>query len=385
MDGPDRLRIVHVFRAPVGGVFRHVADLARAQSASGHAVGLVCDSLTGGAFEERILAALADRLSLGVTRFAMRRNISPSDLAAIWRMLRHLTALAPDVIHCHGAKGGVYGRLIGGWLKRRRSAACFYAPHGGSLHYEANSLEGRVYFLAERLLERLTDSLVHVSAYEAEAYRRKVGAPRCPAAIIPNGLNEEEFTPVTPRDEARDLLFLGNFRDLKGTDLFLVALAKLETSYGRTASAHLFGQAEGDGLKRYQALAASLGIAGRVAFHDPAPAREAFSHARAIVVPSRAESMPYVVLEAIAAGLPIVATRVGGIPEIFGPHADALVAPGDPDALAARIEHVLSDPARAQHEAAARLEWVRPRFAIEAMQRRIETLYREGLARRRPR
>ena len=68
------------------------------------------------------------------------------------------------------------------------------------------------------------------------------------------------------------------------------------------------------------------------------PTREAFAGARAIVVPSRAESMPYVVLEAIAAGMPIIATRVGGIPEIFGPAADELVAPGDAAALARAIE-----------------------------------------------
>src|SRR5258708_5857917 len=96
------------------------------------------------------------------------------------------------------------------------------------------------------------------------------------------------------------------------------------------SSAHVVGQA--DDLLRYQGLARSLGIADRVAFHRPKPTREAFAMARAIVVPSRAESMPYVVLEAIAAGLPIVATRVGGIPEIFGPRADELVPPGDPDA-----------------------------------------------------
>ena len=71
------------------------------------------------------------------------------------------------------------------------------------------------------------------------------------------------------------------------------------------------------------------------------PAREAFASARIIVVPSRAESMPYVVLEAIAAGMPIVATRVGGIPEIFGPAADELVVPGDPGALAQAIEDML--------------------------------------------
>jgi glycosyltransferase involved in cell wall biosynthesis len=95
-----------------------------------------------------------------------------------------------------------------------------------------------------------------------------------------------------------------------------------------------------------------------------------------IVVPSRAESMPYVVLEAIAAGMPVVATDVGGIPEIFGPDSSALVPPGDAAALARAIEAALADPRRTDAEAAARRAWLRPRFNISTMQNKIEALYR---------
>ncbi|EJW09531.1 Glycosyltransferase [Rhodovulum sp. PH10] len=380
MDVPVRLRIVHVVRAPIGGIFRHVRDLATAQSAAGHAVGLVCDSRTGGAFEADAIAALAPTLALGAARLPMRRDVSPADLPALSRLMRHIGELSPDVVHCHGAKGGVYGRLVAARLGRKRPVACLYAPHGGSLHYEAGSLEGRFYFGIERGLERITDALVHVSAYEAEIYRRKIGRPRCRAVVIPNGLRDDEFEPVIPRADARDLLFLGMYRDLKGTDVFLEAIALLETRYGRRATAHLFGQAEDEGRRRYQALAENLGIAERVTFHDPARTRSAFAQGRLVVVPSRAESMPYIVLETIAAGVPIVATRVGGIPEIFGPSAGELVPPGDADALAAALAGVLADPVRAQIAAAARFDYVRPRFHIDVMRRRIEDLYHDILA-----
>src|SRR4029077_13794455 len=96
---------------------------------------------------------------------------------------------------------------------------------------------------------------------------------------------------------------------------------------------------------------------------------------RALVWPSRAESMPYVVLEAIAAGMPIVATRVGGVPEILGPRADELVPPGDPAPLAEAIERLLADPAKATADAAARREWLMPRFNIEAMRDQVGKLY----------
>jgi glycosyltransferase involved in cell wall biosynthesis len=186
-----------------------------------------------------------------------------------------------------------------------------------------------------------------------------------------------------PTRDARDLLFLGMIRDLKGIDVFLEALALLQTKHGRAPTAHVVGQTED--VTPWRDLARSLGIADRVAFHAPKPTREAFAMARALVVPSRAESMPYVVLEAIAAALPLVATRVGGIPEIFGPRADDLVPPGDPDALAAAIDALLADPARAARDAQARRDWLMPRFNIGLMQDQVGTLYDDILAGKRAR
>src|SRR5207253_193812 len=98
--------------------------------------------------------------------------------------------------------------------------------------------------------------------------------------------------------------------------------------------------------------------------------------ARMIVVPSRAESMPYVVLEAIAAGMPIIATDVGGISEIFGPAAGALVPPGDAAALADAIDTALADPRHTDAEAIDRRVWLHPRFNISTMQNKVEALYR---------
>ena len=375
-----RLRIMHIVRAPIGGIFRHIVDLASAQSAAGHAVGIICNSLEGGAFEDAIIASLAPRLALGAARFPMRRQVSPSDLSAARDLLRHVAARAPDVVHGHGSKGGVYGRLIGTWLGRRHPVARVYSPHGGSLHFSATSLEGRVYFAVERMLGRITDAIIHVSAYEAETYRRKVGIPRCDAVVIRNGLRPDEFLPATPNPDARDLLFLGMIRNLKGIDVFLQALARLRDTHGRVVTAHVIGQTTE--MESWVELARACGLGEQVAFHLPVPTREAFAMTRALVVPSRAESMPYVVLEAIAAGLPIVATRVGGVPEIFGPYADELVAPGDPAALAVAIDRMLADPAKAARDATARRAWLEPRFHIDVMQEQVDQLYQAILDRK---
>jgi glycosyltransferase involved in cell wall biosynthesis len=379
MNGRAPLRIVHVFRAPVGGLFRHVTDLATEQTGQGHEVGIVCDASTGGAHEDEILERLRATVKLGVTRIAMPRQASPLDLAAAWRVRRAVGALAPDVIHGHGAKGGVYGRLAGA-LGGSKCVVRVYTPHGGSLHYDSASAIGRLYFAAERGLEHITDLIVHVCNFEAELYRTKVREPRCTVRVIPNGLAAAEFEPVVPRPDASDILFLGAFREIKGIDTLLEAIARLKSDNHLSVTAVLVGQP--DGRARYQELAARLGIAAQLSFHDPMPARAAFAMARAVVMPSRAEALPYVVLEAIAAHLPTIATNVGGIPEIFGPYAGDLVPVGDAGALANAIRRAVSDPARARKRADLLHGWVRPRFNIAAMERAITGAYQEVADRR---
>ncbi|PTW60688.1 glycosyltransferase involved in cell wall biosynthesis [Breoghania corrubedonensis] len=376
MSAPS-LRVVHCLRAPVGGAFRHVRDLISAQRAEGHAVGLICDSTTGGDFAEMQLDLLAGDLELGLVRIPMRRTPSPADLLAMRRAYRDLKAMAPDVLHGHGAKGGTYARLLGTFLrmsglKTRR----FYSPHGGSLHYPATSLAGRTYFTVERTLERFCDGLCFVSQYEADQYASKVHPPRIAHRTVHNGLRPEEFAPVVPAPDARDFLFIGEFRDLKGPDLFLLALTAIGEASGLTPTAHMVGP--GDDRSRYKEMAEDLGIGGTVTIHAPRPAREAFAMARAVVIPSRAESLPYIVLEAIAAGLPVITTRVGGIPEIFAGSDHDLVAPGDATALATAMQRVLHDPITARNKAQADRARIADAFSLARMSQGVLGLYGEG-------
>ncbi|MBB5754780.1 glycosyltransferase [Prosthecomicrobium pneumaticum] len=374
MGKDERLRIVHCFRNPVGGLFRHVRDLAVAQAEAGHAVGLVYDSSTGGAYEDRLVAAIRNHLALGIARVPMRRQIAPSDIATAIRLFRRIRALGPDVIHAHGAKGGAYGRVIGTLLRVSGSrVARIYTPHGGSLHYDAGTASGWAYHRLERLLEAMTDGLIFVSRYEADAYRDKVGAPRPPVTIVPNGLAAAEFEPVATAPDAADFLFIGMMRDLKGPDLFIEAMRLLHAN-GLAPTAHMVG--DGDGLPRYRAIVEAAGLGEAIRFHPAMPARAAFAMARAVVVPSRAEAMPYIVLEALAAGRPTVATAVGGIPEIFAGRADALVPPGDAMALAAAMAELLDAPAASRDTAEALRESVRTRFSIAAMTAAVAGAYR---------
>jgi len=100
MDRPNRLKIVHVVRSPIGGIFRHIVDLVDAQTKAGHDVGVICDSLTGGRFEDEVIASVAPRLALGVTRFPMRRSVSLTDFVAVRRLLLALYRRIAPVTWC---------------------------------------------------------------------------------------------------------------------------------------------------------------------------------------------------------------------------------------------------------------------------------------------
>ncbi len=370
------MRIVHCVRSPVGGIFRHIRDLATAQAEAGHDVGLICDSSTGSAFDNRGVEELRPKLTLGVARFPMQRQLTFQDLSATLSLYRHIRDLKPDILHGHGAKGGAYVRMIGSILKLRgKKVSRVYCPHGGSLHYDPHRLEGRVYHSIERLFGRLTDGLVFVSDYESAAYESKIGTPRALSRIVYNGLTPEEFSPLSVDETADDFLYIGMLRDLKGPDLFIEALYNIRLKTGTAPRAHIVG--EGPDEERYRNMVSKLGLESAVTFHGALPAREAFKLARNVVVPSRAEAMPYIILETVAAERPLIATRVGGIPEIFGRYAHRLVEPGHIGKLTLAMEAALEDPGRMAAEAKELRSCLAETFSTELMYDRITTLYQE--------
>lgn len=365
LEATQSHRILHVFRAPVGGLFRHVVDLARLQSAAGHRVGIVCDASTGGARAEQALRELTPCLALGVTRLPMRRNPHPSDLAALLAVRNVAERVRANVLHGHGAKGGLYARLAPFRCDDRTPAPIrAYTPHGGSYNYKPGTALHRGYMAVEGWLARRTDVFLFESEYVASRHRAFVGQACRLTRIVHNGIDEAEFTPIERAPDCFDLVYIGELRDAKGVPWLLEALARLRNE-GRSLRLLMVGSGpDGDALR---ALADRLGLRGAVAFEPPQPIRPILARGRIMVVPSLAESLPYVVLEAAAACQPLVATRVGGIPEIFG-SPEGLVAPRDAGALSAAIARVVDEePATRDARAAALSASVRTRFSMRRM------------------
>jgi glycosyltransferase involved in cell wall biosynthesis len=371
---PDKpLRILHAVRAPVGGIFRHIVDLANGQADRGHEVGIVADSLTGGERAANALAAIAPRMKLGVYRIAIHRDPRPSDFLAWMQFVHLIRKLKPHVLHGHGAKAGVFLRLRG----RASGIIRVYTPHGGSLHYPLNTVIGAVYARLERALMNNTDLFLFESAFARNRYQQNIGTPKGLVHCVFNGVTADEFDPVARADDATDLVYVGEFRHIKGTDLLIDALARLHAD-GKPLRLTLAGDGEETAALKVQVE--KLGLTHSVRFIGHVKARYGFSKGRLLVVPSRGDSMPYVVIEAGAAGIPMVAANVGGIPEIFGEHNDGLFAPNIVVAMADAIEIALEDPDAALARAKALRERVFLHFSQRAMVEGVLAGYRDAFA-----
>jgi glycosyltransferase involved in cell wall biosynthesis len=358
------LRILHVLRAPVGGLFRHVRDLAEAQTERGHLVGVMADSTIASPETEAAFRELGKVCKLGVLRVPMSRQIGFKDRKAVGYVTARAQECKAEILHGHGAKGGAYGRLA------RTDALRVYTPHGGSLHYRRLSPLGLLYLRLEKMLARRTDLFLFESEFSLKTFRKKIGEPRALARVVYNGVRPEELEPVTPNADAADIVFVGELRKLKGVGDLIEALTRTPRS------AVLFGS--GPDAEKFRTEVARRGLASQIEFGGVLSAREAFKRGRVLVVPSRAESFPYIVLEAAAAGVPMIATNVGGIPEIYGPDADKLIPPRKPETLAEVIAFTLKKPPDAL---TVRLhQRVAASFTVSAMADGVLKAYRDALS-----
>ena len=369
------LRILHAVRAPVGGIIRHILDLANGQADRGHQVGIIADSLTGGERADAAFAEIAPRLKLGVHRLPIHREPHPAD-ALVWvRFSRMLQDIKPDVLHGHGAKAGVFMRI----QKQIPDTIRVYTPHGGSLHYPKNTFKGALYSRMERLLMNRTDLFLFESAFARDTYQRMIGTPQGLVRCVFNGVTANEFDAVAIAADATDVVYVGEFRHIKGADLVIDAVARLRAD-GRPVTLTLGG--DGEESAALKAQVERLGLGDAVRFLGHVKARFGFSKGRLLVVPSRGDSMPYVVIEAAAAGVPMIAANVGGIPEIFGPFGDALFPSNRVPAMADAIEAALDDPDGTAARARSLRERIFLHFSQKAMVDGVLAGYRDAFANR---
>jgi len=322
------MRVLHVIEATIGGTRRHVVDLTRGLAARGVEVSLVAAAVREPAFRRDLAALEAE----GVRTFElpMTRAIRPhTDFAHLRWLERHLQREQPDIVHTHSSKAGVLGRLasMSAGIGRR-----VHTPHTFAFLFRAmfGPLKQGLFRALEAHLASATDLSIAVSAGEAETMRSSGVVPPDRIRIVPNGIDPAPWVRAEPADlsglgvgpGATLCVVAGLLNPAKGQDLALRALAQ-----PGAGDVHLLLAGHGESESALRALARELGVAERVSFlgwRDDVP--RLFAAADFVCLPSRWEGMPYALLEALAAGRPVVATRVDGARELVDTSCGALVA-----------------------------------------------------------
>jgi len=231
---------------------------------------------------------------------------------------------------------------------------------------------------AQQLSYRAAHAVVaNSAAARAQLERERVPADRL--RLIPNGLDPARFTPQPPRDAIRRVITVANLRPEKGHDTLLAAAPRILERHPDATFTFV-----GDGPRRdaLETLTRALGLSGRVHFlgerRDVAPC---LAEADLFVLPSRSEAFPNAVIEAMAAGLPVVATDVGGIPEVVRRHeTGVLVGPDDADGLADAVIGLMDRPEHAADLGRAARAAVERHYTLDRMVEAFENLYLTEIA-----
>ncbi|HEX6810786.1 MAG TPA: glycosyltransferase family 4 protein [Planctomycetota bacterium] len=288
-----------------------------------------------------------------------------------------------DVIHCHAltflaACCARIGRIL------KKPVVVKVATERDVREYHANrSLHFRLFF---RWLKRADRLLCLSESIQREAIA--CGFRSEQAVIAPNGVDTERFAPATAarRAEARTaagvgnefcLLFVGRLVQRKGVDVLLRALAASQ----RARSSRLLVVGEGAERAQLEQLAKELGIESQVQFlGEHADMAPFLACADAFVFPSRLEGLPNALLEAMASGLPSIATRIGGCLDVMTEQSGLLVPPDDVPALTVAIDSLAADAGRRAELAAAGRQRVLDHFAFSITAAQLQQIYREAAA-----
>lgn len=366
------MKILHILRAPIGGLFRHVRDLAQQQTIAGHQVGLITATPADNDYVKELFSDIAPHFSLGIHHLSISRLPGFSDYQNVQAIKNIVTKDDVDVIHGHGAKGGAYARLAKKQLGNTSQAKVFYTMHGGTLHYSPSSPIGYTFLKLEKYLQKYTDGFVFESENSRRLFEQKIDKLKKPFQTIYNGLTQSEFYQVKPNADAADFLYIGELRILKGVDLLINAFAKLCASH-KNIKLIIVGYGPEEEL--FKSMVAKAGIYNHVTFLPPTPAAEAFQLAKVQVMPSRAEGLPYMILETIAAKMPLIASDVGGIPEIYGQHSDLLFQSENEDQLFEQMQNTLGDASEHIAKVDILQKFVKQNFNVEKMSQDITSFY----------
>lgn len=384
----EAIHVVEVVESAAYGTGKHVVELCRGLAEGGFQVTLIASTRRDRTFREKM--AELEKTGVNCIEVEMSRGISPvRDTRALLSLRRLLKKLRPDVVHGHGSKSGFLARAAAHSLGIMNTV---YTPHCFAFGVGKAGMRERLYRRLERWAGRWTARLVAVSRHEKDFAIAQGILPGERIILVPNGLGDAEMERCEPpaglagqfglAKNDRVLCFVGRLWRQKGLDVLIRAFAKV---IEKEPQCRLLLVGEGPEEESLRTLARDCGLSQQVVFAgNRDDARCVMGLAQVFVLPSRWESAPYALLEAMASGVPIVATRVGGVAEMLDEgRCGRLVAPDSPDELAQAILTALTQPAQSAAMAEAARERVRKLYRLSDSITQTANIYRE-LADRKP-
>jgi glycosyltransferase involved in cell wall biosynthesis len=389
------VRVVRVItRLNVGGPARHVALLEAHLPARGYRSSLVHGALHTGEAEFPVQAGPGhDVVRIPSLGRAVRIG---GDVVAWWRVLRVMFRVKPDVVHTHTAKAGALGRIAAFVYNRTRAASgravVVHTFHGHVFHGYFGPWTSRLVQTFERGLARLTDRVVAITEGQrrdlVERYRI---VPAARAVVVPLGLDLDPFAAAdtSSRASVRQALgfapddvvcaFVGRLVPIKHVDLLVHACARV---FARHPNGRLLIVGDGECRAGLEALVRDRGLDARVRFVGwRTDLTNIYAAADVVALSSRNEGTPVALIEAMAAGRAVVATAVGGVPEVVEDGVTGrLVADDDEVALASAIDELFADAAARARLGAAARDSVLRRFGYARLVTEIDAIYRDALA-----
>lgn len=395
-----------IARLNVGGPAQHVVWLNQALPADEFEPLLVAGTVPPG--EEDMTAFAARHKVTPLIVPSMSREMSASDLKAVWDVWRLMVRFRPDLVHTHTAKAGAVGRLAGLlyrfftpsvlWMKPRR-CRFIHTYHGHIFHHYYGPAMTRVFLFIERLLARLnTDRLIVLSPQQLSEIRDGFRVGRASQyVVVPLGIDLSALEATPEAGQAlRGTLGIGAGEVIVGIVGRLAAIKNhdllLRVSSRVRCPARFVIYGDGGEHDRLVRRVAELGLTDRVIFADTRSAREIYSSLDVAALTSHNEGTPLAIIEAMATGKPVISTAVGGVVDLLGPVEQSLVEHGgsfeirergittrseDEAGFAAGLTRLLSDEPLRRRLIERGKAYVAEKHAMERLVRDIIGIYRE--------
>jgi glycosyltransferase involved in cell wall biosynthesis len=360
-------RVLHVMRMKgVAGSERHLLELSRAL----RPLGWRSDAVIASPEPEALRGYAASLADAGGGRVTVVRTTYDLSAALIRHLQVRLRHERPDVLHSHLVHADWHAALA---AARRSDTAVVSSKHN---HDPFRT--GTAYKVVERLAARRSDAMIAISSSLADFTATHTGRRPC---VVHYGLPAPPVPPARDHDRPLRLLAVGRLEEQKGHDVLIEAFASIA---GGDAGLRLLISGEGSRRGRLFDLAAGLGVAEQVQFLGWRSDVEVLLVEAALLVhPARWEGFGLVILEAMAAALPVVATRVGAIPEIvIDGETGLLVDPEDARGLAIAMRSLLHDRKRRVELGTAGFDRLREEFSPRRMAAGTVAVYERALAAR---